>query len=122
VDPVTVQHLFLALPYPGGKVSLPSSIRQILAMLASLREIRTPEREVTDGCGRPDIMHRPDNRLPAIQYLPDILQRKHSLIDPMQMDDVCFLKLTQGGNVRTGIGNVNLKQGFPGKVKMQEDT
>ena len=68
---------------------------------------------MTDGCGRPDVVHGPYDGFAASQDLMDATQRKHALIDPVQMDDVGLLELRQTGDVRTGIGKVDLKQMFP---------
>ena len=55
-------------------------------------------------------MHGPHHGLPTTQDLPDTTQREHALIDPVQMDDVCLLKLTQTGDVRPRIGDVDFEK------------
>ena len=58
----------------------------------------------------PHVVQRPHNRLATVDNLTDAFQRKESLIDPMQMNDVCFLEFRQRRDVCSRIGNVYLKQ------------
>ena len=80
----------------------------------------TSQGEVADGRSRPDVVHGPDYRLAAIQDFPDTFQRQHSLIHPMQVDDICLLKLRQACNVCACIGYIDCEKivllkavGFP---------
>ena len=65
-------------------------------------------------------MHRPDNRFTALQDLTDTTQGEHTLIDPVQMDDVGFLELAQTSDIRTSIGDIDLKEVGSGEVEMTE--
>ena len=77
---------------------------------------------MTDGCGRPYIMHGPHHRLPAFKDSADTLQRQHTLIDPMQMDDISLLKLTGLGDICTCIGYIDIKQMLSAEVETPEHT
>ena len=66
--------------------------------------------QVTDGSGRPDVVHGPYHTLAAKQYLADVLQRQHALIDPVQMDNVGFLEFRQVGDVCATVGYVDIEQ------------
>ena len=70
----------------------------------------TTKREMTDCRSRPDIVHRPDHGFTASQDLLDAVQRKHALIDPVQMNDVCLLKLPQFGDIGACAGDVDIKE------------
>ena len=45
-----------------------------------------------------------------VEYLADILQREHALVDPVQMDDVCLLEFGQLCDVGARVGGVYLPQ------------
>ena len=47
---------------------------------------------VADAGARPHVVHGPYHRLAGQEYFPDILQGKHALIDPMQVDDICLFE------------------------------
>lgn len=66
-------------------------------------------------------MHGPYHRFSAADDLPDGLQRKHALVDPVQMYDVSLLELRQGSDVVSRIGDIECKEILPGKMKAAED-
>ncbi len=107
---LSLQHPLLLSPYLGGKVVGGTTSRQQTALLAMGLEIPAVEGQVTDGRGWPDVMHRPYYLFATLQYLADILQGEHPLVDPVQVDDIGFLELPQAGDVCPGIGNIDVKE------------
>ena len=81
----------------------------------------TAQSEVADGRGRPHIVHRPDHRFTAVDNLSDILERQHTLVDPMQMNDIRLLELWQGSDVETDVGDVYAKEVLAREMEMPED-
>ena len=72
---------------------------------------------MTDGRRWPNIVHRPYHRFSALQNLADIVQRQHSLINPMQVNNVGLLEFRQFRNVSATIGNIYFEQVFAFKMK-----
>ena len=75
---------------------------------------------VADARAGPHVVHCPYHGLARGQYLFDILQGEHALVDPVQVDDVGLAEFGQGGDVRPRVGNVYGKEvvlleavGFP---------
>ena len=66
-------------------------------------------------------MHGPDDRLACLQNLTDITQRQHTLVHPMQMDDVGLLKLWQTGDISPCIGDIKLEEPLSIKMQMHKD-
>ena len=56
-----------------------------------------------------------------MEYLVDVGEGEESLIDPMQVDDVCALEFRQLGDVCTGIGNINQEEILPAELVGNED-
>ena len=63
---------------------------------------------MTDTKVGPFIVERPHNTLTATHDFIQSFERKHPLIDPVQMDDVCLLEFLGMGDVYARIGNVRL--------------
>ena len=76
---------------------------------------------MTDARGRPDVMHRPDHWFSASQDLMDGVERKHTLVDPVKMNQIRLLELAQFRDVTARIGNVDLEEMFLGKMQSAED-
>ena len=75
---------------------------------------------VADTGTRPHIVHGPYHGFARGKDLLDVFQRKHTLVYPVEVDDVGLLELRQSGDVRAGIGDIDGKQvvflevvGFP---------
>ena len=79
------------------------------------------ECQVTDGRGRPDVVHSPNHGFAGLQNLTDALQRQHALVHPVQVDDVSLLELRQLGDVRAAIGNVDLEEMLAAQVQACPD-
>ena len=77
---------------------------------------------MTNGCRRPQVVHRPHDRLTGVEYSADAVQRKHALVYPLQVNNVSFLEITCMSNVDTGIGNVYLKKMLTTEVQVEENT
>mgnify|MGYP007069845091 CR=1 FL=1 len=75
---------------------------------------------MTNRRGGPKVVHSPYNGLAAINDSSDAFQRKHALINPMQVDDISFPKRWKFRDVRSGIGDVYLEQSLSLKTKMEE--
>ena len=121
VDALVFDHTTLLLPYRGGEIVARTTSRQEPTMVALTGEVTTAQRDMTDGRGWPDIVHRPHHRLAATQYLTDATQGEHTLIDPVEVDDVGLLEFTQAGDVGTRIGNIHLKEMSALKAEPTED-
>ena len=68
----------------------------------------------------PHVVHGPYDGLTRFDDASDVGQRKHSLIDPMQMDDVCLGEFGERQDICSGIGNIYFEKvvlletvGFP---------
>ena len=57
-------------------------------MAASGVEMCAVERDMTDACGEPNVVHRPHNGLATAQDFANAFQREHALVNPRQMDNV----------------------------------
>ena len=106
------QHLLLAAEHPGGKVVCGTSAREQRAMMALGLIFRAFATVMANAGERPLVMQRPHDRFPAVNDATDVFQRKETLVHPMEMDEVGFLKFGEGRDVRTGVGQIYLKQVF----------
>ena len=90
-------------------------------MVTTLLKVRAATSIMTDGCGWPDIMHGPYYGFPGIKNLTDSSQRKHALVDPVQVNDISLLELTQTSYISAAIGNINLKKMLALEMQTTED-
>ena len=63
---------------------------------------------MTDAKIGPFIVQGPYDTLAALHYFFYSVKRKHSLTNPMQVDDIGFAKLSGTGDVNAHIGDVCL--------------
>lgn len=75
---------------------------------------------VADAGTRPHVVHGPYHGFARCKDFLDVLQRQHSLVYPVEMNDIRLLELRKRGNIRTCIGDVHGKDillfeavGFP---------
>lgn len=119
--PVLVQLLFLA---EGAvcEVSFASSSADEGAVAAFLSVVGALAGMVADARAWPHVVHGPHHGLARSQNLVDILQGEHTLIYPVQMDDVGLPEFGQRGDVRARIGYVDGKEiGFLEAVGPPDD-
>lgn len=121
VDILAIDHGLLTRPDLCGKVVIGTLARQKTTIATMGGKIATTQSKMTNSRGRPDIVHRPHHRLAATQYLTDATQGEHTLIDPVEVDDVGLLEFTQAGDVGTRIGNIHLKEMSALKAEPTED-
>ena len=76
---------------------------------------------MTDSRSRPDVVHRPYHGLAALQDLEDATKRQHTLVDPMQVDDVGLAELGCPRDVYATIGDVELEQMTLGEMQVEEN-
>ena len=69
----------------------------------------------------PLVVHCPDDGLAAHDDFPDVCQGEKTLVHPTEMNHVGLLKLAQAGDVKTGIGNVDLEKMFLREMQFAED-
>ena len=117
VDVLTFEHPLFLVPDAGGEVVVGASARKQAAVVTDGSEVSAAEGDVTERCSRPDVVHRPDHGFARAQNLADGADGEHALIDPMEVDDVGLLELRQAGDVRTGIGKVDLKEMTTGEME-----
>lgn len=91
-------------------------------MVTLFFETLTAKGQMTEGCGWPDVMERPYDGLSGTYDLAYAFQREHTLINPMQMDDISLFKHFQPGDVGSCIGHVDVEKMPTGEVKMKEKT
>ena len=103
-------HALLARPGAGGQIVRPAFARQQRTVVAVALVFVAVARVVADGCGGPCVVHGPHHGLVGVEYLPDALQREHSLVYPAKMYHVGFLKLAQLRYVGSRVGYVNFKE------------
>ena len=75
---------------------------------------------MADAGSRPEVVHRPHDRLSRTQDFTDVLQREHALVDPGEMYDVGLLELAQLRDVAAGVGEVYLKKVVAGEMQVPE--
>ena len=68
----------------------------------------------------PLVVKCPDDALAALKDASNAIERKHSLINPVQVDDVCLAKLRRAGNVDTHPGSVNLPEALAAESHMRQ--
>ena len=102
-------------------VPRPASWQQA-ALLALRLEAATVKGQVADSGGWPDVVHRPYHPFPTGQYLADVLEREHALVDPVQVDDIRLLELTQSGDICPAIGDIHVEEVLAAQVEAQPDT
>ena len=68
---------------------------------------------VADGSGGPHIVERPHHTLARKEDFAEVAQREKSLVDPMQMHHVGFLKFGQARDVKSGVGDGHLEEIAP---------
>ena len=71
IDVLAFEHTMLLLPYRGGEIVTRTASWQEPTMVALTGEVTTAQRDMTDGRGWPDIVHRPHHRLATAQNLTD---------------------------------------------------
>ena len=76
---------------------------------------------MTDGRQWPHVVHRPHDRLAALEDFLKTTQREQALIHPMQMDDVGLLKLWRVGDVDSRVGYRHLEKILATKAVVQLD-
>ena len=76
---------------------------------------------MADGRGGPDVVHGPDDRLARVENLGDVVEREHSLVDPVQVYHVGLAELGQSGDVGACVGDVDVEEVASAEVQMQED-
>ena len=111
--------LLLLLEHLVGQILFPTFI-YIRAMMTFLMEFFAIAGMVADACAWPHVVHGPDNGFSGLKYPVNVIQGKHALVYPMQMDDICLLEFGQSSDVGTGIGDIDGKEmmlleviGFP---------
>ena len=107
-DMLTTQHTLLGTPHAIGQSAAVVGGQQRTGP-ALVVELFAATGVMTDGRGRPQVVHRPYYRLARQQDAPYVLQRQHALVHPVQMDDVGFLKFGQTRDVGAAVGDVHLK-------------
>ena len=65
---------------------------------------------VADGRARPHVVQRPDDRFGALEYLLQVAERQHALVDPVEVDDVGLTECPCAGDVETGVGDGDGKE------------
>ena len=68
---------------------------------------------MTNSSTFPHIMHCPYNRFPGSNYFFYTMKRKHSLINPVQMDDIRLLEHWQVGDAKTAVSDGNSEEILP---------
>ena len=121
VDVLILKHTAFPFPYDGCQIASRTTSRQEPTLLACCGEVSATQRQMTDGCSRPDVVHGPDDGFAAPQYLPDILEREHALIDPVQVDDIGFFELPETGDVCAGVGDIHLEEMLPREMQTAEN-
>ena len=106
------QHLLFAAEHLGGKVVRGTSARKQRAMMALGLIFRAFATVMANAGERPLVMQRPHDRFAAVNDAADVFQRKETLVHPMEMNEVGFLEFGKSRDVRTGVGQIYLKQVF----------
>ena len=74
LDGMLGQNLSFTLPHLIGQVVLTAATGQESALLAMRRVVRARQSIVTDGRGRPHVVHGPHHRLAVLQNSVDVLE------------------------------------------------
>lgn len=67
---------------------------------------------MADAGAGPHIVHGPYYRFAGSQNLADGVERQHSLVDPVQMDDICLLKFGKRSDVVPVLAISTAKRSF----------
>ena len=118
-DLAAFQCLCLFLESLVGKVFLSSFVKD--GAMFAMRSVFLASSGIMADSGKgPHIVHSPYNRFARIDDAADVCQREHTLVYPMQVDDICLGKFGQGSNVCTRVGNIYFEKvvflesvGFP---------
>ncbi len=121
INRTAFKHPLFPSPYSGRQVIGRTFTRQQAAIATVSSEVTAAEGEVAYRGSRPDVVHSPYYRLATFKNLADSIQREHPLINPVQMNDVSLFKLSETGNIRASICQVDLKKMFSRESAMEED-
>ena len=77
---------------------------------------------VANSGKRPHIVHCPHHFFAGGKDFADFIQRQHSLIYPVEVDDIGFYKFRMFGNGNAGIGNGNIEQVFARKAVAEKNS
>src|SRR5574344_1066469 len=117
---IIVQLLFF-LKYLCRQIMGGTAVRQILAMMALRLICLTVVCVMTYTRSRPKIMHCPNHRFTTLDNIVYTPYLKKSLINPIQVYNIGFLKFTQTSYIKTGIGYIDLEQIVFGDMQMYKD-
>ena len=92
------------------KVPLSTPSVEERTVMALLLVTGTLTRMMANAGAGPHIVHGPHDGFARCQDFLDIFQGEHTLVYPVEVDDVGLLKLRQGGDVAAGIGYVDGKK------------
>ena len=76
---------------------------------------------MANGRCRPYIVHGPNHGLATIENPTNACKRQHSLVNPMQMDEIGLAELTRPRDIETRIGNIQLEKMLAREAQMPED-
>ena len=61
IDTLAIEHTLFLSPDAGGEIVGRASTREQTTLMTACGEMATAQSDMTDRCGRPNIVHRPDN-------------------------------------------------------------
>ena len=92
-DVAVTEHFLLAFPHLCRQVVRTAAAGQQRTVSASVLVAAAAMGIMADAGSRPEVVHRPHDRLSRAQDFADVLQREHALVDPGEMYDVGLLEL-----------------------------
>jgi len=78
-------------------------------------------RMVADAGKGPHVVQGPDHLFTGCNDLADFIEREHSLIDPVQVDDIGLFEFRQIGDGKSAVGDRNIEQILSGQPVLQKD-
>ena len=113
--------LMLALPGRHGKRFHRPFPRKQRAVGAARKIAGAFSRMMADAGEIPHVVHRPDHRLPHFHDFPDLPEREHPLVDPVEADHVGALHVGMAVKGKSGGCRVDLEEGVAAQTVAQED-
>ncbi|MPN27404.1 hypothetical protein SDC9_174836 [bioreactor metagenome] len=117
LQPVATSHKIYSSPSvnrlffsknPVGEIVIRCSL-QIRAISAGMLKVCTRSGVMADARKRPHIVHGPYYFFSGSKDLPNFVQRQHSLVDPMQMNDIGRFEFRKFSYRGSPVGNGDIE-------------
>lgn len=104
------------------EVVLWAMMGQVHAAATLYLKVLARQGKVANTRCRPHVAHSPHHRFAILKNLLNGAQRRHPLVNPLQMNNVSSLKLGQRRDTGTHIGYINMEQMMFTEMQMPKYT